>query len=89
MGKKDSIMTHYERCLCADILELAADAFQNHGCNDYPVDLCFDAQQLYGDVAEYAGRRHDPLRAYQDKIYFIDVELMIYFAHKLREENES
>lgn len=78
-------MTDYEKLVLADLLDLAADEFSNHGCNDYPLENNAQSQRLWFEIHEddEDGERVLPA-LFRDKLYFGDDQLMSLFADKIR-----
>lgn len=85
-------MTKQELLLAATLLDLAADEFSNHGCNDFDLARFVpDADQRRALVKEYEdwnsrGLDFDPTADYA--IYY-DWALMNWLAHKLRTQAEA
>lgn len=92
-------MKKHEKEILSAILSLTADTFCNHGCNDYRVLDTSENRNLYIAVAKYTGdfeaQGEDfsinfskyELSGPEGKrryIYFLDYELMRYFAAKLQ-----
>lgn len=81
-------ITPLEARYAAELLDLAADQFSNHGCNDYELEntdenwrLVQEMEARNGDSPEYRSRRP----AQNKTIYTQDFCLMRYLAHKLKQ----
>lgn len=74
-----------ERKLIANLLNMAADEFSNHGCNDYPLANTQENRQIVsdayrGDDDEWA----DEILTFKgEKLYTMDWLLMRHFAQKV------
>ena len=77
-------MSRKEALLAADLLELAAEEFGCHGCNDVPPSLVsrFNADELEQLTSECLALRPGYGAMYDDI-------LMRFLAHKLREAAEE
>jgi hypothetical protein len=88
-------MTPLERKLAADLLDLAADEFGNHTCNDYVIENSREAVELLnareqwnvgaGNVPEHV-EIYDPSKA---KLMTFDFTLMSYLARRLRDPDKE
>lgn len=77
--------------MIAELLDLAADVFTNHGCNDFElaklVPSVEERRALMREVETSLGnaKYFDPSGTYE---FVEDWVLMRYFARKLREESK-
>lgn len=72
----------------ADLLELAADKFSNHGCNDYAIENNEANRALVLEMEKFNDPEFDEadLNFSGDKIYVMDWFLMRFCAAKLKEK---
>lgn len=76
-------MTKSDRTILAELLDMAADQFGNHGCNDFELENTDDNWALI--LRAYAppfgdGRDQDPRPIPPRKLMAEDFVLMSYFA---------
>lgn len=84
-------LTENERKLTAALLDLAADTFSNHGCNDFDLSNIFDpaeAREILVGEAVHDGDEEE-IERYKDPTTAVkwgnDWCLMRYMADRLRE----
>jgi hypothetical protein len=85
-------MTPQERAIVAELLNMAADHFANHGCNDFDLHGKMSVEEAERMWAEYqqwnSGGRDAPPKG-EDALYCCDWMLMGWFAHKIMQQRCS
>lgn len=77
-----------EKALIAKLLDMAADTYSNHGCNDLDTEEFFgeftpaDRAKLLHEMQEFNGDKEDPSPT--KLIHIGDYALMRFYAHKIR-----
>lgn len=84
---EDSKMTNREKILAANLLELAANEFSNHGCNDVDESVFKDwtieeRREFVKGFYKYNG---DPENYDENYLHLGDSILMDYLANKLKD----
>jgi hypothetical protein len=82
-------MTHLEKRLAANLLNLAADEFSNHGCNDFDLFKFMtpeEALDLQRAMHAWNGDPEEAPATPQEARWGQDSFLMRYFAAKLQKE---
>jgi hypothetical protein len=84
-------MTKKEKILAADLLDMAAEVFGRHGCNDVPEELFEGWSNDEMKKLERDDLESDGLEDYSadDPPCLADFGLMYYFAKALRAEAEA
>ena len=80
----DFIVKHKK--LIAQLLDIAADKFSNHGCNDFDLTDSLPDRGDRHKLAKAVFDEDDPDRYNSDNDYEVinDYELMLFFANKIR-----
>lgn len=84
-------MNDFERTILARLLQMAADQFSNHGCNDFDLPDSDEARELIHAYHEWNGdpEEADEYQAHRGKYMFTDFVLMRYFAKRFAKPDES
>lgn len=88
-------MTKQEKQLASALLEMAADTFSNHGCNDFELPNTQESVDLLNAMERWnVGEGEEPEQVHvlnpADKtIYTQDWYLMKYLSSKLNEEQSK
>lgn len=75
--------------LAAELLEMAAEEFSNHGCNDYILKNTPENRELYEKMMKESCGETVTVRPSREIIYTQDWMLMSYLAKMLRREAEN
>lgn len=86
-------MTKAQLKIVAELLEIAADIFHNHGCNDYeientPENLEFVKQMIAADSDEDEPDEELEISEDGELIYLHDAMTMQYLSDLLKKESE-
>lgn len=82
-------MTHEEKLLAAALLELAAESYSNHGCNDFDLVPYLGSAAARDRLVEECYGELFPQRNDSSDYRIGDWELMELMAKKLRAEAAS
>lgn len=78
------MFTKNELAFIADLLDMAADEFSNHSCNDFKIDNTAENKLLLMKIADSAEEKDSILNNDSKTLYTCDWLLMRYFANKCK-----
>jgi len=83
-------MTRIERVLASKFLEIAADSFDNHGCNDVDEDTLYGITENQRKALEVGWNDWNSGGDPDEHVPFLhigDSSWMSYLSHKLKEDS--
>ena len=75
--------------IAAMMLDMAADTYSNHGCNDFGLERTDENEQFVRDMIAVSDYPEDEVRLYKGELLVTDWCVMRYCAELLREAAKS
>lgn len=82
-------MTKTQLKIAAELLELAADQFGNHGCNDYEIKNTKENLEFVKQMIAFSDDPDEKPEVYRGKILICDFQAMQYLSDLLEKESNE
>ena len=82
-------MNKFHKVLAAKMLDMAADEFSNHGCNDFTLEDTPENRDFYVKMMKETCGEDVEVTPSKGKIYAMDYSIMNYLAGMLEKEAEN